>query len=103
MIKKDEFADLEQMRLKHLKDEIVDALIEFDKDKKMQWISMRLEKVLVETILEALEKQIPKKIKESISGCQEVTGVCPTCSVIHFIKQDYCYHCGQAIDWSVEE
>lgn len=53
---------------------------------------------------EALEKQIPKKpIK---SDRQEIrytlTYDCPTCG-----KQftgtgfaDYCYHCGQALDWS---
>ena len=61
MIIKDDFADLEQMRLKHLEDKIIDALIEFDKDKEMQWIGMRFEKVLLETLLKAVEKQIPNK------------------------------------------
>ena len=47
----------------------------------------------------ALEKQIPKKPKETISGCIEVTGVCPSCSAIHFLTQKYCYNCGQRLDW----
>lgn len=53
---------------------------------------------------EALEKQIPKKpIK---SDRQEIrytlTYDCPTCGR-QFTGTgfaDYCYHCGQALDWS---
>ena len=55
-------------------------------------------------INEALEKQIPKKpIK---SDRQEIrytlTYDCPTCGR-QFTGTgfaDYCYHCGQALDWS---
>ena len=54
--------------------------------------------------IEALEKQIPKKpIK---SDRQEIrytlTYDCPTCGR-QFTGTgfaDYCYHCGQALDWS---
>lgn len=53
---------------------------------------------------EALEKQIPKKpIK---SDRQEIRYTleydCPTCgrSFTGTGFADYCYHCGQALDWS---
>lgn len=56
---------------------------------------------------EALEKQIPKKpIK---SDRQEIrytlTYDCPTCGR-QFTGTgfaDYCYHCGQALDWSADK
>ena len=47
--------------------------------------------------LDALEKQIPKKVTKS---------VCPSCNRIFLFrhsekrKGDYCDNCGQALDWS---
>ena len=47
--------------------------------------------------IEALEKQIPKKVTKS---------VCPSCKRIFLFrhgekrKGDYCDNCGQALDWS---
>ena len=53
-----------------------------------------------ETAIEALEKQIPKKVTKS---------ACPSCNRIFLFrhsekrKGDYCDNCGQALDWSDEE
>ena len=53
--------------------------------------------VAFETAIEALEKQIPKKVTKS---------VCPSCNRIFLFrhsekrKGDYCDNCGQALDWS---
>ena len=53
--------------------------------------------VAFETAIEALEKQIPKKVTKSI---------CPSCNRIFLFrhgekrKGDYCDNCGQALDWS---
>ena len=53
--------------------------------------------VAFETAIEALEKQIPKKVTKS---------VCPSCKRIFLFrhgekrKGDYCDNCGQALDWS---
>lgn len=49
---------------------------------------------------EALEKQIPKKPKRD---CTEVAP-CPVCgfSVIEKVE-NFCPHCGQALDWSDKE
>ena len=50
-----------------------------------------------ETAIEALEKQIPKKVTKS---------ACPSCNRIFLFrhsekrKGDYCDNCGQALDWS---
>lgn len=54
--------------------------------------------------IEALEKQIPKKLI-----CVEIEKCCPVCKEkICLIGDDgnygnYCYNCGQALDWSDEE
>ena len=53
--------------------------------------------IAFETAIEALEKQIPKKVTKS---------VCPSCNRIFLFrhgekrKGDYCDNCGQALDWS---
>ena len=53
--------------------------------------------IAFETAIEALEKQIPKKVTKS---------VCPSCKRIFLFrhgekrKGDYCDNCGQALDWS---
>ena len=56
--------------------------------------------IAFETAIEALEKQIPKKVTKS---------VCPSCNRIFLFrhgekrKGDYCDNCGQALDWSEME
>lgn len=58
----------------------------------------------VATAIEALEKQIPKKL----IGTEEFTGgCCPNCqkyidNVFRFDDFKFCQFCGQAIDWSDE-
>ena len=53
--------------------------------------------IAFETAINALEKQIPKKVTKS---------VCPSCHRIFLFrhgekrKGDYCDNCGQALDWS---
>lgn len=57
--------------------------------------------------IKALEKQIPKKPIED--GYYDEPCVCPNCgsNVINEADNDYqfnyCYHCGQALDWSDSE
>ena len=60
-----------------------------------------------EMAIKALEKQIPKKpIKSENQVVRYVnTYYCPTCELgitgTNIAK--WCYHCGQAIDWSDED
>ena len=70
-------------------------------------------------IVQALEKQIPKKPNKTIDsswGTQKEAHTCPVCDYylteVQFIaskkiesnkKITYCETCGQAIDWSDEE
>lgn len=56
--------------------------------------------------IQALEKQIPKKLKEhtqSQYGCIPVCGVCN--GIMDLMQGDlnYCPNCGQKLDWSDEE
>ena len=61
----------------------------------------------MEMIVQALEKQIPKKpIKSENQVVRYVnTYYCPTCELgitgTNIAK--WCYHCGQKLDWSDEE
>lgn len=59
--------------------------------------------IAFETAINALEKQIPKKPipteEQNIRYVMNYT--CPSCGK-HFIGTgiaNYCYHCGQALDW----
>lgn len=61
------------------------------------WLGMEDMEELTETILEALEKQLPKKPvlkRKAYGGIM----VCPICEVSDYGK--YCRHCGQKIKWS---
>lgn len=54
-------------------------------------------------VLSALEKQIPKK--PNIHGYREgreintISYTCPICNK-HIGRENFCKHCGQALDWS---
>ena len=50
------------------------------------------------TIIDALEKQIPKKPIYKAEG-KYTTMVCPVCEKGNLVLP-YCKHCGQALDWS---
>ena len=56
--------------------------------------------------IEALEKQIPKKVVNFEKAC-DTYGDCPRCGESHWFEGDdsfnYCPDCGQALDWSEEE
>lgn len=57
-------------------------------------------------IISALEKQIPKK--PNIHGYREgrevntISYTCPICNK-HIGRENFCKHCGQALDWSDTE
>ena len=54
--------------------------------------------VAFETAIEALEKQIPKKLKD------DGWLYCPICGRdVLMDRFNYCPDCGQALDWSDEE
>lgn len=78
----------------------------------------------IDVAIEALEKQIPKKVEwalDSAWGVEKEVPVCPTCDYYltpiefidaniceqtghrEFLKVSYCDHCSQAIDWSDEK
>ena len=50
--------------------------------------------------VEALEKQIPKKVKQTFKNDYDLV-YCPRCGV-RFIQygKPFCGECGQALDWS---
>ena len=72
-------------------------------DIRLGFENLEAKKVMVE----ALEKQIPKKpkpIEQPNIIRYSMNYICPACGK-HFSGTgiaDYCYHCGQALDWSEE-
>lgn len=56
-------------------------------------------------VINALEKQIPKKAtdKEYVPNGKLVYGRCPVCNTFTDNYKAYCNKCGQAIGWSKEE
>ena len=61
--------------------------------------------IAIDTAIEALEKQIPKKPISLGEDIDRDVGQCPNCKEIIDTYEDYkyCSDCGQAIDWSEEE
>ncbi len=67
----------------------------------------------VQTIKNALEKQIPKKPKSYLVNMKHIDFLCPNCKKRIISKVDgewlagknqkFCDECGKALDWSVEE
>ena len=61
----------------------------------------------LELAISALEKQVPKKpIKDRKQEIRYTSSYsCPSCGdgFTGTGIADYCYHCGQKLDWSVEE
>lgn len=56
--------------------------------------------------VQALEKQIPKKVLNLMLNdgdghlIKVFKGICPYCQCI--VTNEYCFRCGQALDWSDE-
>lgn len=57
---------------------------------------------------EALEKQKPKRVKNSLHSKDKMGGYCPNCNgtvekrntfLRRVKKENYCTWCGQALDW----
>lgn len=50
---------------------------------------------------ETVRRVVAVKPRKSVS--MEITGVCPNCSLAFIRKDNFCFHCGMAIDWSGAE
>lgn len=78
-------------------DELVKTSGEFFTEKEIE---------AIKTLQELIDKATPKKpIKDEVQDIRYVTKyICPNCGGKFTGKiSDYCYHCGQALDWSKEE
>lgn len=70
-------------------------------------VADKYDDIALDLATDALEKQIPKKPIED--GYYDLPCVCPNCgsNVANEADNDYqfeyCYHCGQKIDWSDTE
>lgn len=53
------------------------------------------------SVMDALEKQIPKKVEIKITGSTgwNTTTYCPACKK-EVLSGNYCIHCGQALKWN---
>ena len=68
----------------------------------------RLERPEALEVIQALEKQIPKKARIEAAGEKTVSGYCPRCEaeMVYIVEgykpsyKSYCRHCGQRVDFS---
>lgn len=62
------------------------------------------DKTALEMAIQALEKQMPKKVLNLMLNdgkpIKVFKGICPYCQCI--VTNEYCSRCGQALDWSDE-
>nr|DAM13523.1 MAG TPA: hypothetical protein [Caudoviricetes sp.] len=100
MFKEDRFVGLEELRFEYLREKISNALMEFDGKPLKEWETLKLEKPILETMLIAVEKQIPEK-PYKIDGWH--CGVCKKRIYTTSIKPIYCSNCGQKLDWEGED
>ena len=56
----------------------------------------------VEVAKTALKKQIKQKPKDKMYDLDCCIGVCSKCGTGVINSENYCYQCGQALDWSSE-
>lgn len=63
----------------------------------------------LEVVIEALEKQVPKKVDFEEDVTEDMCAECPSCgSFLGYqvdcldenYQLDYCQHCGQKLDWT---
>lgn len=57
-MERDAFADLEKVRLEILKRKVQDGINEINSNKGQQWTQLRLEKPLLMTLLNLIEKEV---------------------------------------------
>ncbi len=59
------------------------------------------------TAIEALEKQLPKKVDIMDYPLDDINFRCPVCKSEYICEKEhehfYCPTCGQKLDWTVEE
>lgn len=72
---------------------------------KVEWNYPMDYAVAIETAIQALEKQMPKKVLNLMLNAdgkptKVFKGICPYCQCI--VNNEYCSRCGQALDWSDE-
>lgn len=83
-------------------EQFIDNLVMVNVDAKRRTLGLQA----MQTCKSALEKQIQKK--PNIHGYREgrevntISYTCPVCNK-HIGRENYCKHCGQALDWSDTE
>ena len=80
-------------------------LLRYIKKKQEVNASIVLNGEKLDMCIEALEKQIKKKVERySCNTIGEMTFNCPSCNLEYYVTDyedfNYCPNCGQKIDWS---
>lgn len=71
------------------------------KDQKDIQMAIHLNEGELNIILEAVEKNMPKKVIDDFA--HGLYGSCPSCFTIRSFGENYCSHCGQKIYFEVKK
>ena len=97
----------EAMHELKIQSQVLESMILYNKDfePKNDNTSLENKKNAIDIGIKALEKQIPKKMKDIDEYEEdELCGYCPQCNKLqsNLWNENFCGVCGQAIDWSGE-
>lgn len=87
---------------------LIESYVNISSYQEFEIKAYQLQRNEANEVVQALEKQIPKKVRLEAAGDSTLSGICPACEhmVIYAPKHDggsmksYCRNCGQRIDWS---
>ena len=86
---------------------LIEAYVNIKNYKDYDIEAYHLEKLEAAEVVQALEKQIPKKVRIEAAGTKTISGYCPSCEkdLVYIIQGDrptfksHCPVCGQKLDW----
>lgn len=87
---------------------LIETYVNIKNYKDYEIAAYKLEESEAVEVIQALEKQIPKKAVIEAAGETTVSGRCPRCEAemvyivqgYHPTYKNYCRFCGQKVDWN---
>lgn len=87
---------------------LIETYVNIKSYKDYDIAAYRLERSEALEVIQALDKQVPKKARIEAAGEKTISGICPRCEadLVYIVEgtrpsyKSYCKHCGQRVDFS---